>query len=288
SLRGAASSQCSAPCVRQVVAKSFEPAAHARVEPHRSGLEDDASDQVRVDLPFGLHLAAGGLLDAAENPAELLLRQLLRRRQLHVQDPLLGGDECVELVRDLRQLRRAPLLREQLDEVDDHLLGARPLRDPREHVLLHPRVDLRVVEEQTQLVGRGDGLPQLADLRLDLLELVLVLRGLEERTRVDAVRDGYVLLPSSRLKSISASASSIKRCWSESVSDLRVIFSAASSESRPTSSRIWPSACTVAWSICRRVSSSRRCRSSSVSSRTRARCASASLRASERISSESA
>src|SRR6478672_6106560 len=62
----------SAPCVRQVVAKSFEPAAHARVEPHRSGLEDDASDQVWVNVPLGLHLAARSRLDAPEDPSEFL------------------------------------------------------------------------------------------------------------------------------------------------------------------------------------------------------------------------
>jgi len=120
-----------------------------------------------------------------------------------------------------------------------------------------------------------------------LVELALFLRGLEERAGVDAVRDRYDRLPSSSEKSISASASSIKRRWSASVSDLRVIFSAASRLSRPTSSRIWPSACCVACSICRRVSSSLRRRSSSVSSRTRSRCESATRRASLRISSPS-
>src|SRR6478672_3900401 len=70
----------SAPCVRQVVAKSFQPAAHARVEPHRSGLEDESSDQVWVNVPFGLHLATGGLLDAAENLLELRVGQLVRGR----------------------------------------------------------------------------------------------------------------------------------------------------------------------------------------------------------------
>ena len=66
-----------------------------------------------------------------------------------------------------------------------------------------------------------------------------------------------------------------------------MIFSAASTLSLPTSSRIWPSACAVAWSIWRRVSSSRRRRSSSVSARTRSRCESEMRRASVRISSAS-
>src|SRR6185295_5856493 len=161
------------------------------------------------------------------------------------------------------------------------------LRDLSEDVLLHPRVDLGVLEHQPELLDRGHCCAELAELLLHRLELLPFLRRLEERARVDAVRDGYDRLPSRAEKSISASASSISRCWSAPVSDLRVIFSAARSESFPTSSRICPSACAVAWSIWRRVSSSRRCRSSSVSCLTRSRCASARRRASLRISSDS-
>ncbi len=72
-----------------------------------------------------------------------------------------------------------------------------------------------------------------------------------------------------------------------SVSVLRVIFSAASSERLATSRGSRSSACLVACSIWRRVSSSRRWRSSSVSSRMRSRWASAILRASARIDSAS-
>src|SRR5581483_2765273 len=146
--------------------------------------------------------------------------------------------------------------------------------DPREHVLLHPRVHLGVLEQQPQLVDGRRRLAQGVDLLVHQVDLALLLRGLVERTRVDAMSDAQLLVPSSCEKSISASASSIRRCWSLSSSDLPTIFSAASSERRPTSSRIWPSACVVACSIWRRVSSRRRWRSSSVSSRTRSRCAS--------------
>ena len=135
----------------------------------------------------------------------------------------------------------------------------------REDVLLHPRVDLGVLEHEPQVVERRRGPAEVVELLLHGLELPPLLRRLEQGARVDAVSDGYARLPSSAEKSISASASSISRCWSSPVSDLRVIFSAARSDSFPTSSRIWPSACAVAWSIWRRVSSSRRWRSSSVS-----------------------
>ena len=66
--------------------------------------------------------------------------------------------------------------------------------------------------------------------RADRVEPALVGGGLEQRACVDAVRGGYELLASSCEKSISASASSIRRRWSSPVSDLRVTFSAAISE----------------------------------------------------------
>src|SRR3954452_21188863 len=242
--------------MRQVVAKSFEPAAHARVEPHGSGLEDDASDQVWVNVPFRLDLPARGLLDTADETTEILVRQLVRGRQLDVEDARLRCDERVELVDDGVDLGGAALLGEQLQEVDDEVVRTRG--DARQHVRLHPRVDLGVLEQQAQLVDRRDGVTELLQLRVHLLELPLLLRGLEERARIDALGGGYDRLPSSALKSISASASSIRRCWSAPVSVLRVIFSAASSDSFPTSSRICARDCAVACSICRRVSSRRR------------------------------
>src|SRR6059058_1955896 len=103
----------SAPCVRQVLAKSFEPAAHARVEPHRSGLEDDASDQVWVHLAFRLDLASRSGFDLSEDALELVVGEIVRRRQLDVQDALLLRDERVELVCDLAELGGAPLHGEQ-------------------------------------------------------------------------------------------------------------------------------------------------------------------------------
>jgi hypothetical protein len=59
---------------------------------------------------------------------------------------------------------------------------------------------------------RVDGVAQLLELGMHGVERPSLLRGFEERLRVDAVRDGYDRLPSSCEKSISASASSIRRC----------------------------------------------------------------------------
>src|SRR5579885_3027342 len=264
----------SAPCRRELLAETLEPAAHARVEPHRSGLEDDPPDQVRVDPPRRAHLAAGRLLDPAENPLEL-----------HLQDALCRRHERLELGGDLAHLPSAALLDQEPQEVADELVGS--AEHLVEHVRLHVRLDLGVLEQHGQLldgVERGD---QVLEVGPHGVEAALLPGGVEERPRVDAVRDGYRPLTSSTEKSISASASSISRRWSASVSAFRVIFSAARSESEATSRRISPSACWVACSICRRVSSRRRCRSSSISPRIRSRWASATLRASARICSAS-
>src|SRR5207253_8668808 len=165
------------------------------------------------------------IFDLAEDSAEFLVRELGRRRQLDIEDALVGGDEHIELVDDLRQLARASLLREQAEEVDDLVVGT--LGDARKHVGLHGRLDLGIREHRPKLVDPCDGVAQLLHLAVDELEPVLVLRSLEQRARVDAVRDRYDRLPSSSEKSISASASSIRGRLLLSVSGLRVIFSAA-------------------------------------------------------------
>ena len=101
--------------------------------------------------------------------------------------------------------------------------------DLLEHVGLHPRLDLGVRRAARASSGTSSiAAREVLELLADRVEPALLLRGLEERAGIDAVRGGYERLASSCEKSISASASSIRRCWSASVSVLRVIFSAAS------------------------------------------------------------
>src|SRR5581483_3230797 len=77
--------------------QSFQPAAHARVDAQRAGLEDDAADQVGVDLALGLDGAAGGALDLLDDRARLVVGELERGGQLDVQLPLLARGELLEL-----------------------------------------------------------------------------------------------------------------------------------------------------------------------------------------------
>src|SRR5207237_506832 len=77
----------SASC-RQLLSKSFEATADARVDAERPGLEDDAADQVRIDPSRRVDLAPARALDLLEDP--LLLRgvELDGGRQLDLEAPL--------------------------------------------------------------------------------------------------------------------------------------------------------------------------------------------------------
>src|SRR5947199_7663102 len=84
-------------CSCQLSPQPLEAAAHARVEPVRPDLDDDAADQVRVDLPGRLDLAPCRLLDLAEELARLGIGELDRGRELGAQDSLALGDQALEL-----------------------------------------------------------------------------------------------------------------------------------------------------------------------------------------------
>src|SRR5919106_781864 len=99
----------------ELVTEGLEPALHARVDAHRAGLEDDAADQVRIDLPRRFDRAARRLLDLAQDGARLLVRELDRGRQLDVEPALLGRHERVQLLLDLLELAGTAFLDSQQD-----------------------------------------------------------------------------------------------------------------------------------------------------------------------------
>src|SRR6266700_7617708 len=72
----------------EFAAKPFEAAAHARVDAHRAGLQDETADEIRIDAAGRFDLAAGGLLDLLDDLLRFLLRELERRRQLDVEAAL--------------------------------------------------------------------------------------------------------------------------------------------------------------------------------------------------------
>src|SRR3954447_239090 len=191
----------SAPCGGEFLAKSLEAAAHARVEAHRSRLQDDAADQLRVDAARGLDGTAGRLLDLLDDVCGLGVGQLVGGGELDGQHPLLGCHERLVLPRDLRKLGRAALLRENPHEVAHELVGI-AAEDVHEDGRLDVRVELGVHEHRVQVGHLLHGGGHVDDVVPDLVELARVARGLEERPRVHPVCDAQVCL-SRTLKSSS-------------------------------------------------------------------------------------
>src|SRR5215469_3561347 len=55
----------------EFVSQSFQSSADARIDAQRARLQDDAADEVGVDLPGRLDLASGRVLDLLQNRVRL-------------------------------------------------------------------------------------------------------------------------------------------------------------------------------------------------------------------------
>src|SRR5215217_5287687 len=172
----------------QLSSQTLEAPTHAGVRAVRAGLQHKAADERRVDSAAGAQPAPRDVLDLAEELRRLVLRELDGGRQLDVEDPLLRRDERLELARDLVQLRRAALLRHEQEEVPDELVAVGEDRSKR--IGLLRRVDLRAQEELAQLRDLVDRVEEGAQLVAHRVEAALLLRRLEERSRVGLLDDG--------------------------------------------------------------------------------------------------
>src|SRR6267154_3143997 len=129
----------------EFVSQSFQSPAHACVDAERAGLQDDAAHQIRVDLLRRLDLAARRVLDLLQDRLRLDVAQLARRSQLDGEAPLLARHQPLELLRDLLELARAPLLRHDLEEVrEQQLVVAGEVGEDRR---LRARFELRVAQD---------------------------------------------------------------------------------------------------------------------------------------------
>src|SRR6185437_3817661 len=143
-------------------------------------------------------------------------------------------------------------------------------------------------EEDLQVAGLAERVGELAELAADVVDLALVKGDLEQRPGVDR-GDLFHQLPRSSperdAKSSSARASSTRRFWSASVSDLRATFSVASTVRSATSARISWIARRVSASMSRRVCSIISSRLARASARISCSAASPVLRARDTMSS---
>src|SRR5581483_2929630 len=152
-------------CLHEFGSQSFQSPADARVDSQRARLQDDAADEVGVDLLRRLDLAAGRVLDLLEDRLRLGVAQLARGRQLDGQAPLLPGHQPLELLGDLLELGRAPLLGDDLEEVrEERLLVAREVGEDRG---LRARLELRVAEDGAQLRRPGNRGREVAQRLVD-------------------------------------------------------------------------------------------------------------------------
>ena len=241
---------------RTLASRRNEPACRT-MPPIRSG----STERRRLDAP------AGGLLDLVDDAAGLLVRERLRGRQLDGDLALLGGDEPIELVRDLVDLGDPALLGQKAQEVADDVVRA--VGDRFERRRLGPGVDLRVAQDRRGARARRE--PRRRSRRAPpgphrRCPAPSQRRRAPAHTPGERQPSAQAVSRSSTEKSRSPIASSIRRRWSSSSSTLPVTLEVASSVRSATSPRICSIERRVSASISLRVSSTRRARSASSSS----------------------
>src|SRR5919197_6384409 len=87
--------------VRELAPELLQPRAHAGVDEPVSGLQDEASQDARVDADVEPHLPAQPAREVADEPLPVLGAQRHRRRRHGAHSTGLLVLEPVELVRDL-------------------------------------------------------------------------------------------------------------------------------------------------------------------------------------------
>src|SRR5439155_12365961 len=97
--------------------------ADGSVDEQRPGAEDDAADQLRVDLARRLHPPAGRALDLAHDLVSLVVAEFYRGRQLDLDPTLFAGNKAFELTLDFLDLGRATAFRQDAKQVADELVG---------------------------------------------------------------------------------------------------------------------------------------------------------------------
>src|SRR3954451_1306393 len=168
---------------RHVAAQLVESVADRRVEHGVADAEHDAADDVGVDVGVELDLLARLLTDPLADPLDDVVLELDGGGHVHGEELVLLGPELVVGPPDAVDDRHPVVVEQHAEEVAEGVV--RVVQGLVEAVLLLLRREVRGEEEQRQVAGLLDGLGELSELLLDLVELVLLLRDREQRARVD-------------------------------------------------------------------------------------------------------
>src|SRR4051794_31244189 len=184
------------PLVRRLgdaLSKFLQASADARVEDHVSHLQDDAAEDLAVDAAGQLDLLAGLALDLLAHLLHHRAIELDRAGHRYVDAPVLVLPELVELAPDPEHLWHPPLLDQQLEEVEQLLVGTADGALQARRLL--GRGEVGAEEEDLQLAIAVEGVGELAELVANRVELALLLGHLEEGLGVDAGCIGHMASP---------------------------------------------------------------------------------------------
>src|SRR3954447_21956398 len=169
--------------VCHLTAELFKSVSNGGVEDRVADADDDAAEDVRIDLGREVDLAAGLLGDLVADLADGLLVELDRGGHSHGQELVLLLPQPVVPAPDAEDDRHPVVLDQQLEEVDERRVGAgdRAVQP----VLLLGRREVGREEEHLQLARLVERVGELAELLAHQVDLVLLLRDLEQRAGVD-------------------------------------------------------------------------------------------------------
>src|SRR3954467_2888129 len=167
-----------------VLSQVVEAVADGGIKDGVPDTQHKATDDVGVDGLGELDALAGLLADLIADAPRDLVVELHGARDLDAQELVLALPQFVVGVPYAEDRRRAVLLHEQLEEVQDGWVGA--VDHLRQPVLLLLGGEVGAEEEDLQLAVVVERVGDLAELLADLVELVLFLGHFEERPCVDA------------------------------------------------------------------------------------------------------
>src|SRR5665811_490237 len=172
------------------LSKFLQATADARVEHHVAHLQHDPAEDLLVDVADQLDALAGLALDLLADLRDHGGVELDRAGHGHVEPPVLALPQRLVLAPHAEDLGHPALLDQQLEEVEQLLVG--PADRPPQTLALLRRGEVRAEEEDLQLTVAFERVGELAEALPDRVEPALPLRHVEERLGVHASRVRHI------------------------------------------------------------------------------------------------